>query len=152
MEQRVFTTEGLAKLKEELDFLKNKKRQEVAMRIKQAKEFGDLSENAEYQEAKDEQGYVESKIIELEHALKTAVIAEDKKTKNVVSVGCEVTVLKDEKQFRFHIVGSTEADPAKGRISLESPLGKALLERRIGEEVEVNLPAGRAVYRILQVR
>lgn len=151
MDRKIFTQSGLDKLKKELDVLKTEKRHQVADRIKQAKEFGDLSENAEYAEAKEEQAYVEGRILELEHLVKTAVVAEAR-TKDIVSVGCEVLVDKEGKELHFSIVGSTEADPASGKISFESPLGQALLDHKVDDEVEVESPAGKVRYKILEIK
>jgi transcription elongation factor GreA len=152
MENKVLTKEGLSKLQEELDYLQNTKKHEVSDRIKAAKEFGDLSENAEYQDAKEEQAFVEGKILELSHLIKTSVIAEDNNQTGMVAVGCEVIVDKDGQKQRFFIVGSTEADPANSKISLESPLADALLGKAVGAEVEVELPAGKVVYKILEIK
>jgi len=152
MGSTVLTKEGLSKLQEELDYLQNTKKHQVADRIKLAKEFGDLSENAEYQEAKEEQAFVEGKILELQHLIKTAVLADENKKAGVVGVGTEVSVDKEGQQQRFFIVGSTEADPANSRISLESPLGGALLGKAVGDEVEVKLPAGKVIYKILSIK
>lgn len=152
MSQKIFTKEGLEKLKEELHNLQTKKRFEVADRIKVAKEFGDLSENAEYHEAKEEQAFVEGRIIELEHLIKTAVVADNNDVKGVVSVGSKVKVKKDEKELNFVIVGSTEADPINGKISLESPIGSALLNHKVGDEIEIDLPAGKSIYKIIDIQ
>lgn len=151
MEKKVFTAQGLNKLKEELEYLQTTKRKEVADRIKVAKEYGDLSENAEYQEAKEEQAFVEGRVIELEHMVKTAVVAEEGGSNDSVRVGSQVTVDKDGQEFNFTIVGSTEADPINGKISLESPLGQAMLNHKIGEEFEVDLPSGKVVYKITNI-
>lgn len=152
MSQKIFTKEGLDKLKDELHNLQTKKRFEVAERIKVAKEFGDLSENAEYHEAKEEQSFVEGRIIELEHLIKTAVVADENESKGIVSVGSQVKVLKDGKESSFTIVGSTEADPVNGKISLESPIGDALLDHKPGDEVEIDMPAGKVSYKIIDVK
>lgn len=154
MDKKLFTQEGLNKLKEELDHLKNKKRHEVADRIKQAKEYGDLSENAEYQEAKDEQSFVEGHILELEHIVKSAVLADEDngQKKDVVSIGAKVKVDRSGQVREFVIVGSMEADPINKKISLESPLGSAMMGRKAGEEFEVDLPGGRTKYQILEIK
>jgi len=153
MDKKVLTQEGLNNLKAELEDLKTNKRKEVAERIKIAKEYGDLSENAEYQEAKDQQGYVEGRILELEALIKTAILA-DKQVNdhNIVGIGSHVAVQRDGQTLNFTIVGSTEADPANKKISLESPLGQALLNKKIGDEVEVKLPGGIAIYKILDIK
>ena len=152
MESKVLTKEGLSKLQKELDYLQNTKKHEVSDRIKLAKEFGDLSENAEYQDAKEEQAYVEGRILELEYLIKTCIVAEENNQTGVVAVGCEVEVDKNGQKQRFFIVGSTEADPVNSRISLESPLGSAILGKAVGEEVEVELPAGKVTYKILDIK
>ena len=146
------TVEGLHNLKAELEDLKTNKRKEVAERIKIAKEYGDLSENAEYQEAKEQQAFVEGRIIELEALIKTAILADSTSNGQVVGIGSQVSVERDGQTLNFTIVGSTEADPANKRISLESPLGQALLDRKVGEQVEVKLPTGIAVYKILSIK
>ena len=153
MEKKVFTEEGLKKLNEELDYLKNKKRHQVADRIKQAKEYGDLSENAEYQDAKDEQAFVEGRILELEHITKSAVAVESNgNNKNgQAGIGSKVKVNKDGQILEFQIVGSMEADPIAGKISIESPLGGALMDKKVGDEIEVDLPAGLIKYKILEI-
>lgn len=152
MNQKIFTKEGLDKLKEELHDLQTKKRFEVAERIKVAKEFGDLSENAEYHEAKEEQSFVEGRMIELEHLIKAAVVADGNDSKGVVCVGSRVKVLKEGNELTFTIVGSTEADPINGKISLESPIGSALLDHKVGDEVEVEMPAGKIIHKILEIK
>lgn len=151
MNKMVLTKEGLVKLQEELNYLLDEKRYEVADRIKQAKEFGDLSENAEYQDAKEEQAFVEGRILELDSIIKTAAIAEVNGNTDKVSIGSKVKVDRNGDQTEFTIVGSTEADPINRRISLESPLAQALLDKKVGDDVEVELPAGTAVYKILQI-
>lgn len=152
MDKMVLTKEGLAKLEEELDYLKNEKRHQVADRIKQAKEFGDLSENAEYQEAKEEQAFVEGRILELDSIIKTAVVAEKTNGSDKVSIGSKVTVEKDGgDKTEFTIVGSTEADPVNRKISLDSPLAQALIDKKVGDETEVELPAGKVTYKILEI-
>lgn len=149
---KVFTQEGLDNLKRELDELKNVRRKEVADRIKSAKEFGDLSENAEYQEAKEQQAYVEGRVIELDNLIKNAVVAVAGADKNTIGIGSQVEVEKDGQKMNFTIVGSTEADPVNKKISHESPLGQALINHKVGDEVEVKLPNGVAVYKILVIK
>lgn len=149
---KVFTQEGLDNLKRELDELKNVRRKEVADRIKSAKEFGDLSENAEYQEAKEQQAYVEGRVIELDNLIKNAVVAVAGADKNFIGIGSQVEVEKDGQKMNFTIVGSTEADPVNKKISHESPLGQALINHKVGDEVEVKLPNGVAVYKILVIK
>lgn len=152
MNGRILTQEGLDKLKIELESLKINKRKEVAERIKNAKEFGDLSENAEYQEAKEEQSFVEGRILELESIIKSSTVADNNQTLDTVNIGSTITVEKDKQSFEFTIVGSTEADPVNNRISVESPLGSAFLGAKIGQEVEINLPIGKTVYKVLAIK
>ncbi len=151
MENKILTKKGLNKLKKELEDLKHKKRPEIAERIRQAKELGDLSENAEYHQAKDEQSFIEGRVLELEHLIKTCEIAEENTNNDEVGVGSKVTVSKDGATLNLTIVGSTEADPSNGRISLESPIGEALLGKKVGDEVEVELPAGVNKYRVVNI-
>ena len=143
--------EGLAHLRAELDEMIAVKRPEIAARISEAKEHGDLSENAEYEEAKNEQAFVEGRIAELEHKIKSAVIIDEERPSDHVSIGSTVEVDADEGLMTYHIVGSTEAKPADGRISNESPVGRALLGRKVGEKVVVKVPAGDVVYTIRSI-
>lgn len=151
MPGKALTPEGLQKLKQELAELKEIKRPATAERIKLAKEFGDLSENAEYREAKEEQSFIEGRIIELEQLIKTIPVVTGHKNKDTVGVGSRVQVEKEGQVLEFFIVGSTEADPINRKISLESPLGQALMEHKVGEEVEVNLPASKVKYKIVAI-
>ena len=151
----VLTKEGYKKLEDELDFYIKKKRPEAAERVKLAREFGDLSENAEYDAAKDEQGIVEGHIRELEETLKLAKVidGEDIDT-TVVSVGCFVKIhdLEYDEKEEFKIVGSAEANYAEHKISNESILGAALIGHKKNEIVEVKAPAGVSQYKILNIR
>jgi len=150
------TKDGFKKLKEELDNLRDVKRKEIAGRIKEAISYGDLSENSEYEEAKNEQAFVEGRIIELEDKVKYAKIIEEKKKSDGKSVqlGSSVTVknktVKGSKPQEFIIVGSTESDWTS-KISNESPVGKALLEKHIGDKIKVHVPTGIVEYEILDV-
>ena len=144
----VVTYQGLQALETEVEQLKTVRRKEVSEKIKIARSFGDLSENSEYDEAKNEQAFVESRILELEAILKNVrVIDEDEISGDRVSVGTVVKI-KDEKgqEASYDIVGSTEADPFQQRISDESPIGSALLSHKVGDKVEVKLPNGNVVY------
>ncbi|MDQ2087704.1 transcription elongation factor GreA [Herbivorax sp. ANBcel31] len=150
----VLTFEGLKKLEQELEYLKTVKRREVAGRIKQALSFGDISENSEYDEAKNEQAQVEGRIVQLETMLKRArVIDEDDVQTDVVSVGSKVNILDMEfdEEVEYFIVGSTEADPSKYKISNESPVGRALMGKEKGSTVEVQVPDGVTKYKILDI-
>jgi len=135
----------------ELDELKNKRRNEVAQRLKQAKEYGDLSENSEYAEARDEQANVETRIFELEELLKNAVVIEKTESNGVVQVGSVITIKKGNKMSIYTIVGKYEAKPEEGRISDESPLGKAFLKHKVGDKITVTTPAGQMTYEILKI-
>ena len=141
----VMSAAGLQAIKEELEYLKTVRRKELAEEIKEARSHGDLSENSEYDEAKNTQGLVENRIAELEQMLKNVrVIDESELNIDTVSVGTHVTIqMEDEDEpEEYDIVGRTEADPLKGKISDESPVGHALLGRRVGEDAEVMLPSG----------
>jgi transcription elongation factor GreA len=141
----LLTPEGLDKLKKEIEYLSNEKRREVAERIKEAREFGDISENSEYDDAKNEQAMLEARIATLEDKLRSAsVIDASELDSNVVRVGSVVNVKDDGgKSLQYTIVGSTEADPSQNRLSNESPVGKALLGRKNGDSVKVQLPNGK---------
>jgi len=150
----LITREGLDKLVEELEYLKNTRRREVAARIKEAISYGDLSENAEYEEAKNEQAFVEGRILELEEKIKTAKIISDKaKVTKTIQLGNTVHLKnkkKDEVEI-YTLVGSEEANPFDGKISNESPIGSALLDRKKGDTVKVAVPAGTVEYEIVKV-
>lgn len=153
----LITKEGLAKLVEELNFLKEVKRKEVAERLKEAISYGDLSENAEYEEAKNEQAFVEGRILELEEKVKYALIIDESAKKGViVQLGSKVVIQnmsgKSKIEEEYTIVGSTEADPINHKISNVSPVGKALLDRRSGEVVKVAAPSGVIEYKIVKVK
>ena len=152
MGKEYLTKERLEEFKQELDFLKNQKRNEVAQRLKQAKEYGDLSENSEYAEAREEQANVESRIFELEEVLKNAVTIEKNwDNKGTVQVGSTVTIKKGDKVSTYTIVGMYEAKPEEGRISDDSPLGKAFMNRKAGDMIDVNTPVGVSKYEIVKV-
>ena len=144
--------EGLAELKKELEDLSLVKRREIAERIKEAKSLGDLSENAEYQEAKEAQAANEGRIAELEDLLRRAVVIKKRGNLERVWIGATVEVKSGLKHQSFTIVGSEESDPAKGLISNESPLGQAFLGKKIGEEVDVATPKGKVRYKIVSIR
>lgn len=149
------TTEGRKKLEEELEFLKNVKRPEVAAAIHSAKEEGDIMENSAYDAAKEQQAFIEGRILSLETMIKTAVVIdENTQHKDTVELGCYVKLKErgsgiDEE---YQIVGSAEADPKKGRISNESPVGKALMHKRVGDEVVVKIPAGERKLKVSEIR
>ena len=153
--KNMLTYEGLKKLEDELQDLKVNRRQEVAQKIKEAREQGDLSENAEYDAAKDEQRDIESRIEEIEKILKNAeVIDEDEFDAETINFGSEV-VLHDvdlDETVTYKIVGSTEADILNGKISNESPLGAALMKKKIGDDIVIEAPDGNFEYKILSVK
>jgi transcription elongation factor GreA len=148
----LLTKEGLRALEDELDQLVGVRRGEVAERIRQARDFGDIAENAEYTDAKNEQSLVEGRIQTLEAMVRNAVmIEEERRERGVVAVGSQVKVSSDEGEESYSIVGPAEADPLAGRISNESPLGRALLGHKPGDEVEWTSPIGTSRVRILSV-
>ncbi|MFZ3172563.1 MAG: transcription elongation factor GreA [Carboxydocellales bacterium] len=151
----ILSLEGLKRLEDELELLKTVKRREVAERIKQAIEFGDISENSEYEDAKNAQAFIEGRILTLEKMLRNAKVIDDTDIHtDVVSVGSTV-LLKDLEfgdEIEYTIVGSAEADPSDNKISNESPVGKAILGQRSSSTVEVNVPAGLLKYQILNIR
>ena len=145
---------GLKAMQEELEYLKTVRRKELAEEIKEARSHGDLSENSEYDEAKNTQGLVENRITELEQMIKNAVVIDESELSvDSVSVGTHVRVqLEDDEPEEYDLVGRTEADPLKGKISDESPVGHALLGKAVGEEAEVLLPNGQTViYKVLAI-
>ncbi len=151
----LLTKDGYYELQERLEYLKTGKRHEIAEKIKVAREFGDLSENAEYEEAKNEQAFIEGEIVELEYKLKNARIIDDKKApKGVVAVGSKVKVLDEDmnEEYEYTIVGSDEADLEAKRISNESAVGKALIGHKLGEVVTVSAPACEYTLKILQIK
>lgn len=151
----IMTSEGVHKLEDELEFLKSVKRKEITEKIKVALSYGDLSENSEYDEAKNEQAFVEGRIIQLENMLRNAnVVDESEISSEVVSVGSHVKV-KDyefDEEVEFHIVGSAEADPMENKLSNESPVGNALIGKKAGDVVEVPVPDGVSKFEILSIR
>jgi len=145
------TSERLAELKQELNELKTAKRAEVAERLKRAKELGDLSENSEYFEAREEQGQVEARIAEVEEMVKNASIISKTHQKGSVQIGSSVVVSKNGKNMTFAIVGSNETKPEEGKISNESPIGKALYGKKVGDEARVKAPSGEVSYKIVSI-
>jgi transcription elongation factor GreA len=143
--------EGLEQIRAELDELVNAKRAEVAARIHEAKEHGDITENAEYEDAKNEQAFVEGRIQTLSALVKNAVVIEENHQTTHVQIGSKVTLQSEDGKESFQIVGSAEAAPADGKISNESPVGRALLGRKKGDEVTVSVPAGDYKYKILSI-
>ncbi|NLY89916.1 MAG: transcription elongation factor GreA [Firmicutes bacterium] len=150
----VLTIDGLNKLEKELEYLRTVRRREVAQRIKQAVEFGDITDNSEYEDAKNEQGFIEGRILTIEKMLRNARVLDDSDVlTDQVGLGSRV-ILKDlesGEELKYTIVGSAEADPAACKISNESPVGQALMGKKAGEEVEITVPAGILHYRIEKI-
>jgi len=148
------STQGLEDLKAELVKRKTVVRPEIAQKIGSAKELGDLSENFEYHEAKDQQGLNESRIMDLEEMIRSAVIVHDKSGGGdlSVSLGCTFIAEKDGTKRTLQIVGSSEANPLEGKISNEAPMGQAFLGRAVGDIVEIEMPAGKIAYKILEIK
>ena len=146
------TAEGAEKLKAELKDLKGPQRESIAARLRDAIQMGDLSENADYHKAKEDQAFLEGRILELEYTLNNAQIVDGTASKDVVSVGTRVTVQEDDfEPETFYIVGAKEADPRSGKISHESPFGRALMEHRVGEVVVAQTPGGTTRLKILKI-
>ena len=153
--KNILTYQGLQKLEEELQNLKVVRRKEVAQKIKEAREQGDLSENAEYDAAKDEQRDIEARIEDIEKILKNAeVVVEEEIELDKISIGCKVKILdvEENEELEYKIVGSTEANSLKGKISNESPVGKALLGAKIGDVVKVETHVGELEYKVLEIQ
>lgn len=146
------TRDGLKKLEEELEFLRTTRRAQVAERLHNAQEDGELIENAEYEDAKNEQAFVEGRILTLETMLSNAVIIDEHGSNDIVALGCRVTIKESGNgSEEYLLVGAAEANPREGRISNESPLGRALLGRRVGDEVKVQAPAGALSFRVVKI-
>ena len=153
--KNILTYTGLKKYEDELHDLKVNKRQEIAQKIKEAREQGDLSENAEYDAAKDEQRDIEARIVDLEKLLKNAeVVVEDEIDLDKISIGCQVKVLdiEEDEEMEFKIVGSTEANSLEGKISNESPLGKAMIGKKRGDIIKVDFMGNEVKYQVLDVK
>lgn len=151
----IMTYEGVKKLEEELEYLKTVKRKEITEKIKVALGYGDLSENSEYDEAKNDQAFTEGRIIQLENMLKNAVVVDESEIpKDKVSVGSIVKVMDYEfdEKVEYTIVGSAEADPMNFKISNESPVGSALIGKKVGDIVEVTVPSGISKFEVLEIR
>ena len=153
--KNILTYEGLKKYEDELHELKVVKRKEVAQKIKEAREQGDLSENAEYDAAKDEQRDIEARIEELEKILKNAeVVVEDEVDLDKINIGCVVKIkdMELKQEMTYKIVGSTEANSLKGKISNESPVGMALIGHKEGDSVSIDTPDGEAIFKVLKIK
>ena len=151
----LLTAEGLKQMEAELDYLKSEKMLEVAQKIKEARSFGDLSENSEYDAAKNEQAQVQEKIVKLENMLKHAtVIEEDASSSGTITIGAKVKLhdIEYDEDVEYTIVGSNEANPSQGKISNESPVGKGLLGKKAGQTVEIEAPQGIISFKILKVK
>jgi len=146
------TRTGKEKLEQELETLMKVKRPQVIERIKRAKDYGDLSENAEYEDARNEQSFIEGRIQEIEYILKYAQIVENGKSKDSVAVGSKVTVSLAGDKVEYELVGSTEADPSSGKISSESPIGSAILGKKVGETVVAKTPGGSLKVKVLKIQ
>lgn len=151
MNEQIISQEGYDKLKDELTFLQTVRRKEIAERIERAKELGDLSENAEYSEAKDAQALNEGRVLELTNTLKNVTVVEKNVSRDQVVMGSKVTVKTDDKEKEYTIVSFNEADPINGMISNESPLGVAFLHKKKGDSVEVETPKGVLKFKILNI-
>ena len=146
------TTDGAERLRAELEELTGPKRDELAARLRAAIQMGDLSENADYHKAKEDQGFLEGRIQELEYLLNNAVIIEENGSKDVVALGSHVTIQEDDyPEETYHLVGPAEADPSKGMISHESPIGSALMDHKAGDTVEAETPGGVIMLKILKI-
>jgi transcription elongation factor GreA len=151
-EQIYLTAEGATKLKKELAELKGPQREALAKRLREAIQMGDLSENADYQKAKEDQGFLEGRIQELEYILANAEVVEGKGKRDIVQVGSHVTVQEGKLEPEvFYIVGAKEADPRDGKISNESPIGRALMDHRVGDSVDAETPGGKIRLKILKI-
>lgn len=151
MNQCFISAKGLQKIKDELDFLKNKKN-EITRRISEAKNQGDISENAEYEEAKEAQAFNEGRIIKLEETLKNCVVVTSGKNKDIIDIGSTVEIKNKDKTSIFTIVGPEEIDPMKNFISNESPLGEALIGKKKNDMIEIETPGGRVGYKIIDIK
>ncbi|MFN8401750.1 MAG: transcription elongation factor GreA [Anaerolineales bacterium] len=146
------TPEGEAKLKAELEDLKGPRREELAQRLRSAIQMGDLSENADYHKAKEDQGFLEGRIQEIEAILRNSVLIEKTTSTDVVTIGSYVTIQEEDfDPETYHIVGPTEADPRQGKISHESPIGTALMNKKVGQVAEAQAPGGKIKFKILKI-
>ena len=152
IQQNYLTPEGEAKLKAELEELKGSRREELSQRLRSAIQMGDLSENADYHKAKEDQGFLEGRIMEIEMILRNAVLIEDNVNKDIIQIGSHVTIQEgNEEPETYHLVGPAEADPRKGKISHESPIGQALMDKKVGDVAEAETPGGKIKFKILKI-
>lgn len=146
------TPEGEAKLKAELEDLKGSKREELSQRLRSAIQMGDLSENADYHKAKEDQGFLEGRIQELEAILRNSIIIEKTQSQGLVSIGATITIQEaDFDPETYHLVGVTEADPRNGKISHESPIGRAIMDKKVGDIAEAETPGGKIKFKIIKI-
>lgn len=147
------TADGLVKLKQELEFLKGPSREQLSKKLRAAIEMGDLSENADYIQAKEEQGFLEGRILELEQILNNVVIIDENvKNRQHIEIGAHVTIQEDEfPSETYYLVGPKEADPPNGKISHESPIGKALLGHKVGDKIKTETPGGTIQFKIIKI-
>ncbi len=151
MPDQIITKDGYQKLKDELDVAVNTKRREIAKRIQKAKDMGDLSENAEYSEAKDAQAFNEGRVAEITTLLKTVTVVESDGDGHVVGMGSKITVLVNGKEKVYTIVSFNEVDPMEGKISNESPLGQAFIGKKVGEEITIETPRGESIFKLKKI-
>lgn len=155
MDKNFMTKEGYERTKERLDYLKTVRRQEVAEKLAEARSYGDLSENSEYDIARDEQASVEAEIFDLENKLKSVEIIDNKKVNtSKVSIGCKVSIqnVKTNQTFEYKIVGDTDSDPMNGLISNASPIGAGLIDKKVGEIAKIKTPMGIVEYKIIRIK
>jgi transcription elongation factor GreA len=148
---KYFTKNGLEKLEKELDFLKKVKRKEISERIRQAASFGDLKENAAYDDAKDSQAFLEGRILELEEAMRSAMIVDESEKTDKVQIGSTIKVSSSDGEEKFQIVLQEEVNVTEGKISYQSPLGGSFLGKKIGEMVKIETPSGEKIYKIIEI-
>ena len=151
-EQQIVTAEGFQKLKDELDYLQTTRRHEIAERLKESISYGDLSENSEYQEAKEEQAFLEGKILELEKTIKTVTVAKEDNSKTVIHLGTTCVVEVNGEKKEITLVGATESAPFENKFSNKSPIGKAIFGAKKGDIVSVDAPSGKIKYKILSLK
>jgi transcription elongation factor GreA len=151
-EPTYLTAEGEAKLKAELEELKGPRRDELAQRLRSAIQMGDLSENADYHKAKEDQGFLEGRIQEIEYLLRNVITIDEHASRDTVGVGNHVTIQEESfPEETYHVVGAREADPRNGKISNESPIGRALMDHKVGDVVEADTPGGKIKFKILKI-
>jgi transcription elongation factor GreA len=148
---KYFTKKGLEKLEKELDFLKKDKRKEISEKIRQAASFGDLKENAAYDDAKDEQAFLEGRIMDLEEVIRSAMVVDESEKTDKVQIGSTIKISSADGEEQFQIVLQEEVNVMEGKISYQSPLGGSFLDKKIGEMVKIETPSGEKIYKILEI-